>query len=98
MTANTSDKIYGLAMVPNRSTPRRYVRLVSYSRQRVQDEDGASVDVLVPYLYEKQADGESTAQKISYSKIHGCQADPEFAQAWSEHVRFEERAADQRRS
>jgi hypothetical protein len=93
-----NDKIYGLAMVPNRSTPKRYIRLVSYVRQTMVDDDGSRVDVLIPYLYEKYGDAAATAQKIPYSKIRGYPADPELVQQWAEHARLEARAADQRRS
>jgi hypothetical protein len=82
-----TDKIYGLAMVPNRSTPKRYVRLISYVRSTFVDDDGCRVDVVVPYLYEKRAGGESSAHQIPYSRIRGYPADPEMVEQWAAHLR-----------
>ena len=74
---------YKATITPNRSNPRRYMRLVAYRRAT---NIVRGVDVVEPYLYQ-DVEGRVTVERIQYRDIRPYQADPEFVEAWTEHVR-----------
>lgn len=76
-------KIPTITLTPNRSSPRRYLRLVTYHRGT--DEQG---DYVAPV---RNTDGKVVP--IRYSEIRGSAVDPEFEAAWLEHVRYQQQLA-----
>jgi hypothetical protein len=76
-------EFYKATITPNRSNPRRFMRLVAYRRTH---NAVRGVDVVEPYLYQ-DVDGRVSVDRLQYRDIRPYPADSEFAEAWAEHVR-----------
>jgi hypothetical protein len=66
------------SMIPNRTDPKRFVRLVLYRR---------TGDQVTPYLAQEHADGAITVGRLEWPDIKASDPDPDFETAWMEHVR-----------
>lgn len=77
-----------LTLTPNRSNPRRYVRIVCYRRSRT-----PHGDFVTPIRYMEDDAGRPSSDILKFRDIAPCDADPEFAAAWAEHVRDQAAAA-----
>ncbi len=73
-----TERTYRATLTPCRSNPRRYVRYVTYRR------DG---DRVTPFLV--TVDPVLKIDVLRWQQIRESAADPEFAEMWAEHVRYQ---------
>lgn len=67
----------------NRSTgPKRTVKIIMYRRD-------LGPGRVVPYVATMDEAGRTNVEQTTFAKIRGSNPDPEFAVAWSEHVRYQ---------